>query len=47
MANLREVRCFAAKHGILHVLDASLIGENAYFIQPKKSRWRERISASC
>ncbi|MDR1816811.1 MAG: tryptophanase [Puniceicoccales bacterium] len=36
MANLREVRRIADKHGIMLVLDASLIGENCYFIKKRE-----------
>lgn len=31
--NMREVRAVADQHGIIIVLDASLIGENAYFVK--------------
>ena len=40
MANLREVRRIASEHGILLVLDASLIGENAYFIKQREAEFR-------
>jgi len=33
MENLRDVRGIADKYGIMIVLDASLVGENAYFIK--------------
>jgi tyrosine phenol-lyase len=36
MANLKEVRKVADKHKIMIVLDASLIGENAYFIRKRE-----------
>ncbi len=36
LANLREVRQIAREHGIPLVLDASLIGENAYFIKKRE-----------
>ncbi len=39
MANLREVRCVCDKHGIMLILDASLIGENAYFIKKREAEW--------
>jgi tyrosine phenol-lyase len=34
--NMREVKAVADKHGIMLVLDASLIGENAYFIKKRE-----------
>lgn len=37
MKNMREVREVADKHGIILVLDASLIGENAYFIKQREN----------
>jgi tyrosine phenol-lyase len=36
MQNMREVRAVADQHGIIIVLDASLIGENAYFIKMRE-----------
>jgi tyrosine phenol-lyase len=39
--NMREVREIADKHGILVVLDASLIGENAYFIKKREAEFKE------
>jgi len=36
IANLREVRRVADQHGLLLVLDASLIGENAYFVKKRE-----------
>ena len=36
MENLREVRKVADKYGIIIVLDASLVGENAYFIKVRE-----------
>ncbi len=36
MANFRDVRKTADKYGIMIVLDASLIGENAYFIKKRE-----------
>jgi tyrosine phenol-lyase len=41
--NMREVRKIADEHGIMMVLDASLIGENAWFI---KQREKEFANAS-
>lgn len=37
MANYKEVRKVADKNGIMIVLDASLIGENAYFIKKREA----------
>ncbi|HMA95345.1 MAG TPA: tryptophanase [Polyangiaceae bacterium] len=34
--NMREVRKLADEHGIMLVLDASLIGENAYFVKQRE-----------
>ena len=36
MANLREARKVADENGLLLILDASLIGENAYFIKTRE-----------
>lgn len=41
--NMRQVRRIADEHGIMVVLDASLIGENAYFV---KQREKEFLNAS-
>lgn len=38
--NMREVREVADKHGIIVVLDASLIGENAYFIKKREEEFK-------
>jgi tryptophanase len=40
IANMREVRKVADKHGIMVVLDASLIGENAYFIKKREEEFK-------
>jgi len=37
MANLKEVRRIADRHGLKIVLDASLVGENAYFIKTREN----------
>ncbi|MDR1145924.1 MAG: tryptophanase, partial [Verrucomicrobiales bacterium] len=39
MANLREVRRVADQHGIMLILDASLIGENCYFIKKREAEF--------
>jgi tryptophanase len=41
IANLREVRRVADRHGILLVLDASLIGENCYFIKKREPEFKD------
>jgi len=48
IANMREVRKVADKHGIMVLLDASLIGENAYFIKQREASSRTlRSRTSC
>lgn len=42
MANMREVRQVAKQHGIMIVLDASLIGENAYFIKEREEEYKSK-----
>jgi tyrosine phenol-lyase len=39
--NMREVRAIADKHGIMVLLDASLIGENAYFIKKREEEFKD------
>ena len=41
LANLMDVRRIADKYGIMLVLDASLIGENAYLIKQREDNWKE------
>ena len=41
LANLREVAQVAKEYGILLVLDASLIGENAWFIKQREPEYRQ------
>jgi tryptophanase len=38
--NMREVKKIADDHGIMMVLDASLIGENAYFIKKREEEFK-------
>jgi tyrosine phenol-lyase len=40
MKNMREVKAIADSHGIKIVLDASLIGENAYFIKQREEEYK-------
>lgn len=40
--NMREVRKVADQHGIMIVLDASLIGENAYFIKQREDEFKSK-----
>ena len=42
IANMREVRKVAQEHGIMIVLDASLIGENAYFIKEREAEFKDK-----
>ncbi len=41
MANMKEVKAIADQHGIMIVLDASLIGENAYFIKEREEEYKD------
>ena len=41
MANYKDVRKVADKNGIMIVLDASLIGENAYFIKKREAGYED------
>ena len=45
ISNLMDVRRVADKYGIMLVLDASLIGENAYLIQKREPEWQENTMA--
>jgi tyrosine phenol-lyase len=40
VANMREVRKIADEHKIMLVLDASLIGENAYFVKQREAEFK-------
>ncbi len=42
MANMREVRKIANEHGLMIVLDASLIGENAFFIKEREPEFKNK-----
>lgn len=42
IANLRDVRKVANKHGIMLVLDASLIGENAYLVMQREDEFQDK-----
>jgi len=46
MENLREVRKVADKYGIIIVLDASLVGENAYFIKVREKGYENNSLGS-
>ena len=46
IANMREVRKVADEHGLLIVLDASLIGENAYFIKKREEEFKNASIAT-
>ncbi len=41
MANMKEVKAIADAHGITIVLDASLIGENAWFIKQREEAYKQ------
>jgi tryptophanase len=45
IANLMDVRRVADKYGIMLVLDASLLGENAYLIKQREKEWSENTMA--
>jgi tryptophanase len=40
LQNMKDVRKIADQHGIMVVLDASLIGENAYFIKKREAAYK-------
>ncbi len=42
IANMREVRQVTREHGIMIVLDASLIGENAWFVKEREPEFRDK-----
>jgi tryptophanase len=41
IANMMDVRRVADKYGLLLVLDASLLGENAYLVKQREEKWKE------
>lgn len=41
IANLMDVRRVADKYGIMLVLDASLLGENAYLVKQREKEWQQ------
>ena len=41
VSNMMDVRRIADKYGILLVLDASLLGENAYLVKQREKQWTE------
>jgi tryptophanase len=41
MANLREIKAITEKHGLLLMVDASLISENAYFIRQREEGYAD------
>ena len=43
--NMRDVRKVADQHGIMVVMDASLIGENAYFIKQREEEFMQKSIA--
>lgn len=45
IANLMDVRRVADKYGLMLVLDASLLGENAYLVKQREAEWRENSMA--
>lgn len=45
IANLMDVRRVADKYGLMLVLDASLLGENAYLVKQREAEWKENSIA--
>jgi len=41
MQNMKDVKAIADEHGIMMVLDASLIGENAYFVKKREAAYKD------
>ena len=42
IANMREVRKVADEHGIMIVLDLSLVGENVYFVKLREEEFKDK-----
>lgn len=45
ISNMMDVRRVADKYGIMLVLDASLLGENAYLVMKREKEWKENTMA--
>lgn len=45
MQNLRDVKAIAKKYGIRLVLDASLLGENAYLVKQREDEFKQKSMA--
>ena len=45
IANMMDVRRVADKYGLMLVLDASLLGENAYLVKQREAEWKENSMA--
>lgn len=45
ISNMMDVRRVADKYGIMLVLDASLLGENAYLVKEREDAWKENTMA--
>lgn len=45
ISNMMDVRRVADKYGIMLVLDASLLGENAYLVMQREKEWKENTMA--
>ncbi len=45
ISNMMDVRRIADKYGIMLVLDASLLGENAYLVKQREEQWKENSMA--
>ncbi|RRJ94774.1 tryptophanase [Opitutaceae bacterium TAV4] len=46
IANMREIRAIADQHKLMLVLDASLIGENAYWIKRREAEFKDATIAT-
>ncbi len=45
ISNMMDVRRVCDKYGIMLVLDASLLGENAYLVKQREAQWKENSMA--